>query len=194
MKPLKLNVINKTEFHYLKDEELVKLIVQSRNTLVFELLYNRYEAIVYNKILGFGLSESKAKLITGDFFLDLYKNLKSFKNTSKFSFWMYFRVYKHCIGYVQNNTKIAKESELSSNAKRHLNLDVSDAILYRMNPLKLKKVIQNIELEERAILLLRYQDEITVKELQTLYQFDEAEIKENLRKAKARIVEIYNMV
>lgn len=76
--------------------------------------------------------------------------------------------------------------------KTHLQIDVNNAILYHMNPLKLKKIMRFIEPEEKAILLLHYQDDISIKELQLLYNLNEAEIKEKLRKAKVRIIEIYN--
>ena len=50
-----LNNINK-----LSDEDLVKGIVKDNNTLLFEILYDRYAGLVYNKCYGFAKDGDEA--------------------------------------------------------------------------------------------------------------------------------------
>ena len=54
MEPLKK--INK-----LTDEELVSNIVKNNDTLLFEVLYDRFAHLVYNKCYGFAKDEDEAK-------------------------------------------------------------------------------------------------------------------------------------
>ena len=56
----------------LSDEELVKAIVKNNNTLLFEILYDRYAMVVFNKCLGFSRGEDEAKDLTQDIFLKLF--------------------------------------------------------------------------------------------------------------------------
>ncbi|TYA89161.1 RNA polymerase sigma factor, partial [Seonamhaeicola marinus] len=53
----------------LSDEDLVKAIVKNNDTLLFEILYDRYSHLVYNKCYGFAKDEDEAKDLTQDVFL-----------------------------------------------------------------------------------------------------------------------------
>lgn len=174
----------------MKDEELVSYIVKTKNILIFEILYNRYVNSVYNKTLRFGISEKDAKVFTSDFFLDLYSNLKSYNAEYKFSNWMHFKLYLLCVSFMEDDVESSiKFKEIKST---HLRIEVNDSIVYKMSPLRLKEVMRRVEPKEKAILLLHYQDNVSIEELQLLYKMDNKEIKEKLRQAKVRIVEIYN--
>ena len=69
----------------LSDEDLVEAIVKTNNTLLFEILYDRYANLVYNKCYGFAKDADEAKDLTQDVFLKLFVKLASFKGKSKFS-------------------------------------------------------------------------------------------------------------
>ncbi|MCK0178456.1 hypothetical protein MWU50_04055 [Flavobacteriaceae bacterium S0862] len=49
------------DFNKLSDEELVKTIVSSNDTLLFEILYDRYAKMVYNKCRGFSKRDDEAE-------------------------------------------------------------------------------------------------------------------------------------
>ena len=88
----------------LPDEDLVRAIVKNNDTLLFEILYDRYATLVYNKCIGFAKDEDEAKDLTQDIFLKLFVKLASFKGKSKFSTWLYAFTYNHCVNYVTRNT------------------------------------------------------------------------------------------
>jgi len=79
-------------------------IVANNDTLLFEVLYDRYAGLVYNKCYGFARDEHEAKDLTQDVFLKLFVKLASFKGKSKFSTWLYSFTYNHCVNYVTRNT------------------------------------------------------------------------------------------
>ena len=94
------------------DEDLINAIVQNNDTLLFEVLYDRYATLVYNKCFSFAKNEDEAKDLTQDVFLKLFIKLASFKGKSKFSTWLYAFTYNHCVNYVTRNT--AKKFEKQS--------------------------------------------------------------------------------
>ena len=71
--------------HTLTDEMLVEAIVKTNDTLLFEVLYDRYATMVYNKCYGFANGSDEAKDLTQDVFLRVFVKLGSFKGKSKFS-------------------------------------------------------------------------------------------------------------
>ena len=102
--------------HTLTDEMLVEAIVKTNDTLLFEVLYDRYATMVYNKCYGFANGADEAKDLTQDVFLRVFVKLGSFKGKSKFSTWLYAFTYNHCVNYVTRNT--AKKFEKKSKPNR----------------------------------------------------------------------------
>lgn len=69
-----------------------------------------------------------------------------------------------------------------------------DAEIANMRAEKLKKALELIEPEDKKILLLKYQDDVSIKELTTILEIGESAVKMRLKRAKSRIVEAYNKI
>jgi len=178
--------INKTS-----DEELVKAIVQNNNTVLFEVLYDRHSSLVFNKCLGFAANEDEAKDLTQDVFLKLFVKLASFKGKSKFSTWLYAFTYNHCVNFVTRNT--AKKFEKQSVDYKDIeNIsdydDDDDQSFLQMKVEKLKVVLELISPDEKMILLLKYQDGLSIKEIQGLLDVKESAVKMRLKRAKDKLL------
>lgn len=178
----------------LSDEELVKQIVAANDPMLFGKLYDRYAKLVYNKCYGFAKSEDEAEDLTQDVFLQLFIKLRTFKGKSKFSTWLYSFTYNFCVNYVNRNKqrKIRDKSVQVENSEHKLTEEVPDESLYEMKADKLKKALEQISPEEKSILLLKYQDGASIKELVTLMELGESAVKMRLKRAKERLLEIYN--
>lgn len=177
----------------LTDEELVRNIVKDNNTLLFGELYDRYSVRVYNKCYGFSKSEKEAEDLTQDVFLQLFIKLASFKGRSKFSSWLYSFTYNFCVNYVNRNheRKIRDVSDSISDNEPIVQNSDSDDDLYQMQSEKLKIALAQIEPEDKKLLLLKYQDGVSIKELAVLLNISESAVKMRLKRAKARILETY---
>nr|WP_321414175.1 RNA polymerase sigma factor [uncultured Allomuricauda sp.] len=179
---------------HLSDEELVKQIVADNDPMLFGKLYDRYVKMVYNKCYGFAKSADEAEDLTQDVFLQLFIKLRTFKGKSKFSTWLYSFTYNFCVNYVNRNKqlKIRDKSVQVDSSEYKLTEDVPDESLFEMKADKLKKCLEIISAEERSILLLKYQDGASIKELVNLLDIGESAVKMRLKRAKERLLEIYN--
>lgn len=175
------------------DEDLVKTIVETNNTLLFEVLYDRYSNLVYNKCFGFAKDEDEAKDLTQDVFLKLFVKLASFKGKSKFSTWLYAFTYNHCVNYVTRNTskKIEKQSIDNADIENISDSDIDDKDFLSMKVDKLKKAMDLISPDEKMILLLKYQDFLTIKEIESVLGIGESAVKMRIKRAKDKLVEVY---
>ncbi|RKE95137.1 RNA polymerase sigma factor [Ichthyenterobacterium magnum] len=180
------------DFSKVSDEDLIKSIVKTNDTLLFEVLYDRYATVVYNKCYGFAKDEHEAKDLTQDVFLKLFVKLASFKERSKFSTWLYAFTYNHCVNYVTRNT--AKKIERQSVDYRDIE-DVSeekeDYSFHQMKVEKLKEAMDLISPQEKMILLLKYQDYLSIKEIESVLGIGESAVKMRLKRAKDRLVNVY---
>lgn len=182
------------EIDKISDEELVKAIVKTNDTVLFEVLYDRYSKIVYNKCYGFAKDEDEAKDLTQDVFLKLFVKLITYKGTSKFSTWLYAFTYNHCVNYVTRNTqkKIEKQSIESSGIENVSDdNEESDYSIHSMKVEYLKEALDQISPDEKMILLLKYQDLLSVKELETVLGIGESAVKMRLKRAKERLINAY---
>tara|TARA_R110002153_G_scaffold1248_2_gene6251 strand:- start:1492 stop:2115 length:624 start_codon:yes stop_codon:yes gene_type:complete len=177
------------------DDELIEQIVKNKDALLFGELYDRYSKLVYNKCLGFAKSNKEAEDLTQDVFLMLYVKLGSFKGTSKFSTWLYSFTYNFCVNYVNRN----KERKINDNSvkfdtQEEVPVDVTDNLLLQMQVDKLKKALELIAPEDKTLLLLKYQDGASIKELEDVLEIKSSAIKMRLKRAKAKVVEMYNTI
>ena len=178
----------------LTDNELVQKIVKSNDTHLFAVLYDRHVTMVYNKCYGFASSKEEAQDLTHDVFIKLFVKLRTFKGTAKFSTWLYSFTYNFCVNYVQRDSyKNKEEVNESAVIKGATVLDeISDDDIFKLKAKKLTKVLTMIDPNDKMILLLKYQDDLSIKELQTVFEIGESAVKMRLKRAKEKVIELYN--
>lgn len=177
------------------DEELVSKIVSSNNTDLFEVLYDRFSKIIYNKCYSFVNNEEEAKDLTQDIFLKLFVKLSSFQGKSKFSTWVYSFTYNHCVNYVSRNPVKKYEVRLSesfdmenySEEKMVINEDFVD----NNSEIKLTHALNEISLDDKSILLLKYQKNLTIKNIESLLGIGSSAVKMRIKRARERLAASY---
>ena len=178
------------------DEELVRKIVEKNDTHLFAILYDRYAGVVYNKCYGFSKSKEEAQDLTHDVFVRLFVKLRSFKGKSKFSTWLYSFTYNFCVNYVQRNsakknekmtvvTDVIKDEDAETE-------EIDDASLFELKSDKLAKALEIIDPQEKMILLMKYQDDMSIKEIKELLDIGESAVKMRVKRAKEKVVKAYN--
>ncbi|WP_335964656.1 sigma-70 family RNA polymerase sigma factor [Galbibacter sp. PAP.153] len=177
------------------DEQLVAKIVATNDAHLFAVLYDRYSDLVYNKCLSFTRDKEEAQDVTHDVFIHLFLKLKTFKGKSKFSTWLYSFTYNFCVNYIQRNKKKRNEKfvltdEIPPNTDEYDEID--DKQIYQMKSENLSKALKLIDPSDKMILMMKYQDDLTIKEIQEVLELGNSAIKMRLNRAKGRLIEIYN--
>ena len=178
----------------LTDEELVFKIVETNNSQLFAILYDRFSKVVYNKCYGFSKNKEEAEDLTHDVFIRLFVKLKTFKGNSKFSTWLYSFTYNFCVNYVQRNThkKNEKITVVTDQIKEEdESQDIDDAQLFELKSEKLGKALSLIDVKEKMILLMKYQDDMSIKEISETLVIGESAVKMRIKRAKQKVVIAY---
>lgn len=185
-----MKTLNKTS---LSDEDLVKEITLTKNSDLFAELYDRYAATVYNKCLGFAKNKVEAEDLTHDIFIKLFVKLNTFKGTSKFSTWLYSFTYNFCVNYVQRDKYKNKEKIDDEIIERNATVidEISDEDIFQLKAEKLQKVLAIIDSKDKMILLMKYQDDLSIKEIKEVLGVGESAVKMRLKRAKEKVMEIY---
>lgn len=168
-------------------------IVKTNDTLLFEVLYDRFAGLVYNKCYGFAKDGDEAKDLAQDIFLKLFVKLASFKGNSKFSTWLYAFTYNHCVNYVTRNTakKIEKQSVDYADIE-NISEEPDDSGFTEMRVDKLKQALELVSPDEKMILLLKYKDNLSIKEIESVLDIGESAVKMRIKRAKDKLIIEYN--
>lgn len=179
-----------SDISLLSDENLIQKIVATNDTNLFAVLYDRYADVVYNKCLGFATSKEEAQDLTHDIFIKLYIKLRSFKGKAKFSTWLYSFTYNFCVNYVTRNNYKKNERNIQ-NLESSKENDTSEVVLFEMKSDKLKRALKLIDPNDKMILLLKYQDDFSVREIQEVLNINKSAVKMRLKRARERIINVY---
>lgn len=170
------------------DEELVRLYVETQRNLYFEELYDRYVDKVYRKCLSFVKNEAQAEDFTHDIFLRLVLKIGTFKEHAKFSTWLYSITYNYCMDQIK---VIKKQAETTFDENFDLEQEYDNAELVEIQAQDLKKALQKIDSNERAMLLMKYQDDFSIKEIADTLNITESAVKMRLMRTKEKLRKIY---
>lgn len=181
-------------YRNMSDEDLVMLIAKDNNTSLFALIYDRYAQKVYNKCFSFVKSREEAEDLTQDIFLQTFMKLGSFEGRARFSSWLYSLSYNFCANYVNRNKerRMNRISRPIEDEGKEFMIDVDEDNLMQFQVDKLKKALGMVSPEEKSLLLLKYQDGLSLKELMQLLNVGESAVKMRLKRARSKIVQSYN--
>ena len=170
------------------DEELVRLYVESQRNVYFEELYDRYVDKVYRKCLSFVKNDAQAEDFTHDIFLRLVLKIGSFKEQAKFSTWLYSITYNYCIDQMR---LVKKQAETTLDENFDMQEEEEDSEFMEMQTKNLKKALQKIDPDEQMILLMKYQDDFSIKEIAETFKISESAVKMRLMRTKEKLRKLY---
>lgn len=174
--------------HY-TDEQLVRMYIETQKNIFFEQLYERYVDKVYRKCLSFVKDKAKAEDFTHDIFIKLIVRLGSFKESSKFSTWLFSITYNYCMDQIRFEKKLA-ENDLDDEMEI-ADEESEDLEEMAMEAQQLRKALDSISLDERSILLMKYQDDFSIKEIADTFNLTESAVKMRLKRTKEKLKKFY---
>lgn len=180
-----------SEITLLSDNELIERIVKTNDTNLFAVLYDRHVGMVYNKCLGFASSKEEAQDLAHDIFIKLFVKLKTFKGTAKFSTWLYSFTYNFCVNYVTRNNYKKNEKNFEGEISDSEESDSSEETLFEMKADKLQKALELIEPDDKMILLMKYQDDFSIKDIAMSLDKGESAVKMRLKRAREKVISVY---
>ncbi|HNQ12252.1 MAG TPA: RNA polymerase sigma factor [Bacteroidia bacterium] len=178
----------------LDDNELVRLITESNNADLFSILYDRYSKVIYNKSYSFVKNQPEAEDLSHDIFLKLFIELRKFQGKSKFSTWLYSFTYNFLVNYVNRKKDPVSfeniEETWSAEEESNEPADYSDEELFQSKYETLMKALDQLKPQEKAVLLMKYLDDLSIKEIMEVTELGESAVKMKIKRAKAKVVEL----
>jgi RNA polymerase sigma-70 factor (ECF subfamily) len=180
----------KTLYHEKSDEEIVLLIMNSGNKELFEILYSRYIKKVKDKCFSFLKDHKQSEEFANDILTKAYEKISGFKGNSSFSSWLYSITYNYCIDYLRAKKKLHYPEWNSSNELPEI-IDESETDLDEASYENLLTILEMIHPEEKALLLMKYQDNLPIKQIAKALRISDDAVKMRLKRARSRVIYLY---
>jgi RNA polymerase sigma factor (sigma-70 family) len=160
------------------------------------MLYRKYAGKVYGKCLSILRNDEQAQDAMQDIFMRILLNLATFNEKSTFSTWLYSVTYNHCIDLIR---KRKKEQTLFSDEEVERAPDVAaddipDEYMLAMDVKHLQTVLDELDEDDRLILLMKYQDDMSIKDIADVLRKTESAIKMKIKRAKHKAQEKYKVL
>jgi RNA polymerase sigma factor (sigma-70 family) len=176
----------------LTDEEILTLYLKQPSDTYFKVLHGRYINKVYSKAISLLKDEALAQDAVQEIFLKIFLNLSKFTFRSKFSTWIYSITYNYCIDLLRKQKKHKKlfvsDNDDLSNMKEEI---VEDKEILEIELDKLVNVLEEIPLEDKTVLLMKYKDDMGIKDISGVIGKSESAIKMKIKRAKAKAKKAY---
>lgn len=177
----------------LTDEEVIDKYLSTRKAEYFDLLYKRYSSKIFGKSLSLLKDVDYAHDATQEIFVKILLNLSKFSGKSKFSTWIYSITYNYCIDVIRRRKK--EKSDLVDDFTQVYDKaddEIAEAFLLEMNVNRLDVVLNEIAVGDKAILLMKYQDEMSIKEISEVLDKSESAVKMKIKRAKEKCKKVYD--
>jgi RNA polymerase sigma factor (sigma-70 family) len=172
------------------DEEIV-LLINSGNQELFECLYLRYFGKVKDKCFSFLKDSKLAEEFASDILTKAYEKIHGFKGNSTFSSWLYAITYNYCIDYLRLKKKL-HYPEWDSNNEIPEIIDESETDIEEASYENLLEIFELIHPEEKVLLLMKYQDDLPIKQIAKTLRISDDAVKMRLKRARSRVIYLYN--
>ena len=143
----------------------------------FAQLIEQHEAMVFSLAWNFFGDRSRAEEVAQDVFLQLYRNLDSLESDAHVLFWLRQVTTRRCIDLTRRAKM--KAVSLDDAAEIAVPSKPADPLLDR----KLKRLVEELPEAQRAIVTLRYQEDLDPSEICRIVGMPVNTVKSHLHRA-----------
>ncbi len=177
---------SKSEYHKSTPDESLMVLISRGETSAFDEIYNRYsKRLLYFFCRMLGHDEEKAQDFLQDLFLKIIEKPHLFQKEKNFATWIYTIANNMCKNEYRHrlvrkdirnegNVDLISPDESTDEHPTEKNID-------RMNFRKaLFSELENLKSEQKAVFLLKYQENYSIKKISSILKCSEGTVKSRL--------------
>lgn len=177
----------------LSDESIVRQLQKEDNKPeLFATLYLRYAQKIHQRSLYYVKDMSTADDITHNVFIKLIVNIKSFKNQSSFSTWLFTITNNTCLTHLRQEQKSIRAMDIEDVKILDMLAEVIEDEEDNIVDIELfQAALEQIAPTDKQLLQLRYHDKYSIKQIHTQLNISESAAKMRLKRAKMQLLRQY---
>ncbi len=168
------------------DEELVDSYKAGNNECL-GALYERYYKKVYHKCLSHTKNSDIAFDLAQDILLKAFGKINSFLGNSSFSTWLFVITNNHCIAFHRKSRNVYFENIDSCFNMEDEYSDIEERLQFEKKEQCLSSQLKEISEIESKMLILKYQNNYSICDLQKEFSMNASAVKMRLLRAKHKM-------
>jgi len=159
---------------------------QRGDALAFNRLVLKWERSIYNLNLRMLQDPDEAAEATQDVFLSAFRGIRHFRRTAKFSTWLYRIACNHCLSRLRERPQGIHYSldDFAPENPAHQSLPAHDShegeLLGKEQRNGVRKALEHLSPDQRAVVELKFYQELTFEEIAEILQLPLSTIKSRL--------------
>ncbi|MEA1876758.1 MAG: RNA polymerase sigma factor [Bacteroidota bacterium] len=187
-----------TDYSNFNDRELVEAITtkkgRSQLRLLQEVLYYRYVNKVYAKCYTLVRHTEDARDITHDIFVKIFIHLPKFRLEAQLSTWIYSITYNQCLTFLKTQNRIQFDNfDVEKIDSQYINNNANQKVLLEVKLSRLENLLEEINEEERILIMMRYWDGLSIKRIAKIINIGESATKMRLQRSREHLYKLYNI-
>lgn len=173
------------------DTELIDKVLGGDKAAYADLM-KRHQRFVFTLALRFAKNREDAEEIAQDCFIKAYRSLNTFRNTSKFSTWLYSIVYTTAMTFLRKKRLDIQsiDTEIGLlNVENHISDLNSDEVEHKSKMVFVNRAIDQLLPDDAAVITLFYQGEQSLEEIGQAMGMEANTVKVKLHRARHRLKE-----
>jgi RNA polymerase sigma factor (sigma-70 family) len=173
------------------DQELIADVLNG-NPKAYAMLVKNHQRFVFTLALRFTKNREDAEEVAQDCFIKAYKSLGTFKQSSKFSTWLYTITYTTAMSFLRKRQVDTTSIDNDENVLQLVNNISSynaDLVEQKSANVYLNIAINNLSPVDAAIITLFYLGEQSLEEIGQAMHMEPNTIKVKLHRARGRLKE-----
>ena len=173
------------------DTELIDKVLGGDKAAYADLI-KRHQRFVFTLALRFTKNREDAEEIAQDCFIKAYRSLNTFRNTSKFSTWLYSIVYTTAMTFLRKKRLDIQSIDTEAgllNIENHVSDLNSDEVEHKSKMVFVNRAIDQLLPDDAAVITLFYQGEQSLDEIGKALGMETNTVKVKLHRARHRLKE-----
>ncbi|MDH5381958.1 MAG: RNA polymerase sigma factor [Cyclobacteriaceae bacterium] len=173
------------------DEELIHLIKEGHQRY-FSIFTQRYEKYILKTCKSYVKNDDVAEDLCQEVLIKVFLQLKKFRSEAKLTTWLFSIIHNTCIDYLRKNKKnvhgIITEKLIDEIGDI---VDVEENLPIEKTVGVLDDLLKEMTSEEKLILLLKYKEKHSIKNISDTLGLSESALKMRLLRAKEKLNKLY---
>jgi RNA polymerase sigma factor (sigma-70 family) len=173
------------------DTELINKVLGGEKAAYADLM-KRHQRFVFTLALRFAKNREDAEEIAQDCFIKAYRSLNTFRNTSKFSTWLYSIVYTTAMTFLRKRRLDIQSIDTDAGlliVENHVSDLNSDEVEHKSKMVFVNLAIDQLLPDDAAVITLFYQGEQSLEEIGQALGMETNTVKVKLHRARHRLKE-----
>ena len=173
------------------DTELIDKVLGGDKAAYADLM-KRHQRFVFTLALRFAKNREDAEEIAQDCFIKAYRSLNTFRNTSKFSTWLYSIVYTTAMTFLRKKRLDIQSIDTEAgllNIENHVSDLNADEVEHKSKMVFVNRAIDQLLPDDAAVITLFYQGEQSLDEIGKALGMETNTVKVKLHRARHRLKE-----